>query len=128
MERAALTELPATWSLLTDTLIDTQTHLVCREGLEYGDQEKKEREEGREGGKKGKRALNLIPAYKRQRQADFCELQASQGYIARPCLRNQTNSFILSKAIKSEIREAHKPSADRLRDGNYITPHHTHVV
>lgn len=55
MERAALTELPATWSLLTDTLIDTQTHLVCREGLEYGDQEKKEREEGREGGKKKQR-------------------------------------------------------------------------
>jgi hypothetical protein len=31
----------------------------------------------------------LIPAFRRQRQADFCEFKVSQSYPAKPCLQKE---------------------------------------
>jgi hypothetical protein len=31
--------------------------------------------------------MPLIPVPRRQRQADLCDFEASQGYIVRPCLK-----------------------------------------
>jgi hypothetical protein len=32
--------------------------------------------------------MPLTPVLRRQKQADFCELQASQGFTVKPCLIN----------------------------------------
>ena len=83
MKREALSCTAAS-SNLTDALTQgvTQTDLTSREGLGYRDRKKKQI------------APNLIPEFRRLRQADLYELQARQCDLARPHPQNnQTPSF-----------------------------------
>lgn len=42
----------------------------------------------------------LIPASEMQEQADTCGLQASQGYLARPCLKRKVMTYL---GIQSQL-------------------------
>jgi hypothetical protein len=33
--------------------------------------------------------MPLIPAFRRQKQVNFCEFQGSQGYTEKPCLKKK---------------------------------------